>query len=499
MKLRALLFVFAWATLLAPQFAYAQLPKPTCTITASSGSVTVGQTTNLSWSSQNATAANITSLGSVSLSGTQGVIPTPPKTTYVATFTGPGGSAVCSIVITVNSGNGSGGYQDSATPTTGTNPIVGAGSNSAPQSIVPCNGIDCQACNVAQLVQRVINWLIGFSIPLAAAMFAWAGAELVFSGMNGNEGKRKFALGIFRNVGIGFVIVLCAWLAVQTVLKTILKPQYYKSWNTIQCIQANNNTAGGRQLNKSINDLLNSLPIINSNALPISVAPGGTFTGVGGEFKSSGSLGSCPPGYSYLPDADACSNADGTNFVDPSYKNTGAKGICSPGYSYLPDADMCSNEDGSSVVDPTPFPTKGTAGALCANDNPACSTAALQEYGLTQAQANAMSCIAITESGGNPSTPNSNTGACGTFQITNQTSRSNWQNPIYHGDGCSAATSCNNAGCNLQTAVLMFNQNGYQPWTGVCNSPGGCGGTPYGQAWNPSARSCVQRYDPGNL
>ena len=136
---------------------------------------------------------------------------------------------------------------------------------------------------------------------------------------------------------------------------------------------------------------------------------------------------------------------------------------------------------------PGGLPQIGRAGALCADSNPACSVQALMNEGLTEVQARAMSCIAVTESSGNPNTPQSSTGACGTFQIT--TRPGNWSIPAFHGPGCSVNTPCNNARCNLQTAVLMFRARGYQPWTGVDPRTG--------KHWNPNAVACVNKYDPG--
>ncbi len=131
--------------------------------------------------------------------------------------------------------------------------------------------------------------------------------------------------------------------------------------------------------------------------------------------------------------------------------------------------------------------TPGTVGktrGLCDDRNTACSITALKAYGLTDKQATAMSCIAVTESGGNPQTQKSKSGACGTFQIT--TKPGNWSNAQYHSGACSSSTSCNNAACNLQTAVLMFKDQGYQPWTGK---------NPNGEYWNPNAVACVKQYD----
>ncbi len=134
----------------------------------------------------------------------------------------------------------------------------------------------------------------------------------------------------------------------------------------------------------------------------------------------------------------------------------------------------------------------GKTGALCSDSNTACSpsvilsSAAALSMSLSNAQATALSCIAMTESSGNPNTPNSRTGACGTFQITTQPG--NWSNSSYHQSPCSTSSSCNDAQCNLQTALLMFKKQGYQPWTGK---------NPDGTYWNPNAVVCVQEYDNG--
>lgn len=136
-------------------------------------------------------------------------------------------------------------------------------------------------------------------------------------------------------------------------------------------------------------------------------------------------------------------------------------------------------------------PQIGTAPGPCADGNSACSTSAIKSGAaalnmtLNDTQATIMSCIAMTESAGNPNTPDSNTGACGTFQITNKTSASNWQNPAFHQSPCSTSSSCNDAQCNMQTALIMFKQRGYQPWTGK---------NPDGTYWNPNAVACVQTY-----
>ena len=520
MKFRALLFGVAILFTLVPAAAFATTTpvaqKPYCTLSASRSAVELGKTVNLSWQSQYATQGFITSIGAVGTNGMQGVIPTGSGTTYVGTFTGPGGTGNCSITISIIQPNGSGG--DATSPGTVTspgstgvqnpglvNPTSGIGGSSnmvddpgssgvlypgtvdtpggvgapgtvqAPdrlspsqsadspttlppaneitldktpsKGLIPCSGIDCQACHLASLAQRIINFLIGLSIPLAAAMFAYAGVIYFTSGV---VDKIEKAHKIFKSVGIGFMIVLGAWLGIQTVLKTILADEYYKSWNTIQCVGA-----GARPMDKTIGQLLSVLPGLNTLA-PVN----SSFNDRTGVF--SGGLTPICSGEGYQLSYDMGGNQTCWNESNDSYQT--------PTYN---------NPDTSNY---------GRAGALCAPGNPACSPAALQALGFEPQEANAMSCIAVTESGGNPYTRPSETGACGLFQITNRTSKSNWQNPAYHGDGCGVTTSCNDPRCNAQTAQIMFNEQGYQPWTGIDPKTG--------KPWNPNARACVQKHDP---
>ncbi|MFA6408275.1 MAG: hypothetical protein WCW36_02280 [Candidatus Paceibacterota bacterium] len=123
----------------------------------------------------------------------------------------------------------------------------------------------------------------------------------------------------------------------------------------------------------------------------------------------------------------------------------------------------------------------GKAGAVCSDANTACSSSALQAAGFTATQANVMSCIAVTESSGIPSTPpyntvhpGSNSTACGTFQITKTT----WKGAA--SGACSDFSNCQNAACNIQVAQALVSQNGYSDWT--CKN---C---------NSKAAACVQQY-----
>jgi large-conductance mechanosensitive channel len=60
--------------------------------------------------------------------------------------------------------------------------------------------------------------MIAISIPLATALFAYAG----FLYISGEQDKIKQAKNIFINVAIGFIIMITAWFVVVTVVNWVV-------------------------------------------------------------------------------------------------------------------------------------------------------------------------------------------------------------------------------------------------------------------------------------
>ncbi len=76
-------------------------PTPTATLAANPAVVPVGQSTTLTWSTQNATDITIDGLGTVPASGTRTLTPS-ASTTYNLMAKGPGGATDASARVTVN-------------------------------------------------------------------------------------------------------------------------------------------------------------------------------------------------------------------------------------------------------------------------------------------------------------------------------------------------------------------------------------------------------------
>lgn len=79
----------------------AQAPAPTASITASPDTINAGETSTLTWKTENATDVSIEGLGQVASSGTQSVKPT-QTTSYHLIAHGDGGSADATATVTVN-------------------------------------------------------------------------------------------------------------------------------------------------------------------------------------------------------------------------------------------------------------------------------------------------------------------------------------------------------------------------------------------------------------
>ncbi|MBI2048478.1 MAG: hypothetical protein HYT30_00930 [Parcubacteria group bacterium] len=109
-------------------------------------------------------------------------------------------------------------------------------------SIVPCgnDGNFCTLCDLVSLAQNLINIGIFIAITLSAVTFAVAGIKYMSAG--GDPGKATDARKMFTKVVVGLVIILGAWVGVDTLMKTVLDEQKFGPWNSIGCSQ----TAGFR-------------------------------------------------------------------------------------------------------------------------------------------------------------------------------------------------------------------------------------------------------------
>jgi|GEM_PF-787971 len=84
----------------------------------------------------------------------------------------------------------------------------------------PCEGTTCSSCDLVDMGNNLIQWLIGVVTVLFAVVMAIAGFQLVTAG--GNPSALQSAKEKFTNGIIGFIIILSAWLLVDTIMKGLV-------------------------------------------------------------------------------------------------------------------------------------------------------------------------------------------------------------------------------------------------------------------------------------
>ena len=90
----------------------------------------------------------------------------------------------------------------------------------------------CQTiCDLALLAQNVLNDGIYLAVLLSAFLFAWAGWKHMSAG--GDAGQIKKANEVFAAVFIGLIIILSAWLIVDTLIRTLSGNPAGLPWNQI--------------------------------------------------------------------------------------------------------------------------------------------------------------------------------------------------------------------------------------------------------------------------
>lgn len=102
---------------------------------------------------------------------------------------------------------------------------------------ITCSGTTCSACDLVSLANNVVDWLIAFLAVLFAVIMVVAGFRLVTSG--GNQSAMENAKSSLTNGLIGFLIVLGAWLAIDTLMRALVGDSGQINgatpWSEIQC------------------------------------------------------------------------------------------------------------------------------------------------------------------------------------------------------------------------------------------------------------------------
>ncbi|MDI6717915.1 MAG: pilin [Patescibacteria group bacterium] len=109
------------------------------------------------------------------------------------------------------------------------------------EGLVPCGpgtggGAYCKFCDLFLLAKNVIDFLFKASFVFATVVILIAGFKLLTSA--GNPEAAAGGKKMVWNALLGIVILFCAWLIIDTVLKVLTGStsiENWGPWNTINC------------------------------------------------------------------------------------------------------------------------------------------------------------------------------------------------------------------------------------------------------------------------
>ena len=121
----------------------------------------------------------------------------------------------------------------------------------APGGFVPCEGTGCSLCHLVSMINVIIVWLFGIIFIMFGVIATIAGFGLVTSG--GNQTALDAAKTKLSNAIIGLIIVMAAWLLIDTIMKGLMKGaegsiEGWGPWTDVQCqiqTEAIEGVAGG--------------------------------------------------------------------------------------------------------------------------------------------------------------------------------------------------------------------------------------------------------------
>ncbi|MDC1205483.1 pilin [Candidatus Pacebacteria bacterium] len=102
---------------------------------------------------------------------------------------------------------------------------------SAAGGLVTCDGPDCNLCTFVSMINKVKNFIISILVIASVILLAVTGVQMAINGGNGDA--LKILKDRLTNIIIGFLLVIAAWVIVDTILKTLVTDQKILNWSTL--------------------------------------------------------------------------------------------------------------------------------------------------------------------------------------------------------------------------------------------------------------------------
>ena len=114
--------------------------------------------------------------------------------------------------------------------------------NTASAQLITCDGPECELCHFVSMGNNILMWLITIMFLVVTFVLIVAGFKLLTAA--GSPDRINQAKDHFYNAFIGLVIVLAAWLLIDTVIRGITgglegaesgRLKGYGPWNVVEC------------------------------------------------------------------------------------------------------------------------------------------------------------------------------------------------------------------------------------------------------------------------
>lgn len=95
---------------------------------------------------------------------------------------------------------------------------IGVAGAQQTSDLVPCSGPACKWCDVFALLQKVLNTGTSILVFIVIIFIMYGGLLYIIGGSAGSDAQTKRAKEIIMDAIVGFVLILLAWLLVNTVI-----------------------------------------------------------------------------------------------------------------------------------------------------------------------------------------------------------------------------------------------------------------------------------------
>jgi len=126
-------------------------------------------------------------------------------------------------------------------------PATASAAGILPECSINMNGVltsPCNACDFILLIQNLLKFTYLYLIPFFAALYlAWGGILMLSAGLTASPAQYERGKAAITTTLKGILILLLAWLIIDTILKVAgariatgsSNPQFFQPWNTVAC------------------------------------------------------------------------------------------------------------------------------------------------------------------------------------------------------------------------------------------------------------------------